>query len=196
MSSGCDPQEAEIAAILEMFQNHRKLNEELSNKYQAKSDRIQRRLKIITGRSTMTSLQASAVRQRDAEIALLEKELQSERENDDLFNSVDARPQLTRDAESDEALRRRDGEVTRLKKELRSQRQKNDAIASIEVWHKREREAEMAMLQERLQFRREKNDRLNRGVEDSRGDDERLRERVRDANKREDDCHGSFLKSF
>lgn len=52
------------------------------------------------------------------------------------------------------------------------------------------------MLQERLQFRREKNDRLNRGVEDSRGDDERLRERVRDANKREDDCHGSFLKSF
>jgi hypothetical protein len=54
----------------------------------------------------------------------------------------------------------------------------------------------MAMLQERLQFRREKNDRLNRGVEDSRGGDERLCERVRDANKREDDCHGSFLKSF
>ncbi|KAG9198652.1 hypothetical protein G6514_009768 [Epicoccum nigrum] len=125
--------EAEIAAVLEMLQNHRKRNEELSNKFQAKSDRIQRRLKVIAGCSTTTSLQASAVRQRDAEIALLEKELQSERENDDLFNSVDARSQLTRDAEvaelekelqsqreetnqlhqSDEALRRRDGETAK-----------------------------------------------------------------------------------
>lgn len=118
MSSGCDPQEAEIAAVLEMLQNHRKLNEELSNKFQAKSDRIRRRLKIITSCSTVTSLQASAVRQRDAEIALLEKELQSERENDDLFNSVDARSQPTRDAE-----------VAELEKELQSQREEKKTIA-------------------------------------------------------------------
>ncbi|KAG9198653.1 hypothetical protein G6514_009769, partial [Epicoccum nigrum] len=54
----------------------------------------------------------------------------------------------------------------------------------------------MAMLQERLQSRREKNDRLNRGVELPREDDERLRERVRDANKRENECHSSFSKSL